>query len=258
MGMKISILYLGKMEFPKFRLVDWKDEGAMVQSPAVAILIQHPTLGNILYDTGNCEDFSAVYTEDMLHDYPITEMISIREALAQKGLTPDDIDLIILSHLHFDHAGGLKHFVGTKAIRRVLVSEADLKNAYWSVMTGNGGAYIRSLFDVEGIQFQTIRETTKLAEDLELFIQASHTPGVIGMVLKTDHHGTILTTSDTIYTAESYEKELPPGGTINKTTDEFFDNLKRIKEMEKVYHATLLFGHDYDQIMDWVAKGVID
>ena len=39
MGMKISILYLGKMEFPKFRLVDWKDEGAMVQSPAVAILI---------------------------------------------------------------------------------------------------------------------------------------------------------------------------------------------------------------------------
>ena len=38
----------------------------------------------------------------------------------------------------------------------------------------------------------------------------------------------------------------------------FFDNLKRIKEMEKAYHATLLFGHDYDQIMDWVAKGVID
>ena len=63
-------------------------------------------LGNILYDTGNCEDFSAVYTEEMLHDYPITEMISIQEALAQKGLTPDDIDLIILSHLHFDHAGG--------------------------------------------------------------------------------------------------------------------------------------------------------
>ena len=81
MGMKISILYLGKMEFPKFRLVDWKDEGAMVQSPAVAILIQHPTLGNILYDTGNCEDFSAVYTEEMLHDYPITEMISIQDAL---------------------------------------------------------------------------------------------------------------------------------------------------------------------------------
>lgn len=53
-------------------------------------------------------------------------------------------------------------------------------------------------------------------------------------------------------------KKSCPRRVHNKTTDEFFDNLKRIKEMEKAYHATLLFGHDYDQIMDWVAKGVID
>lgn len=258
MGLKIRVLYLGRMEFPKFRLIECKSEEDMVKSPAVALLIQHPTLGNLLYDTGNSADFAQIYTQDMLHDYPITEMITIEEALAAHGLTPADIDQIILSHLHFDHAGGLKHFVGTKAIQNVLVSEADLKNAYWSVMTGNGGAYIRSLFDVEGIRFQTINETTRLADDLELFIQASHTPGVIGLVLKTDNHGTILTTSDTVYTADSYREELPPGGTINKTTDEFFDNLKRIKAMEKELDATLLFGHDFDQIMEWVDKGVID
>lgn len=258
MGMKISALYLGKMEFPKFRLVDCPDQEEMVASPAVALLIQHPTLGNILYDTGNCEDFSQVYTPEMLHDYPITEMVNIKQALAAKGLTPEDIDLIILSHLHFDHAGGLKHFVGTKAIQKVMVSEADLKNAYWSVMTGNGGAYIRSLFDVEGIRFQTINQDTQLADDLTLFLQEAHTPGVIGMILKTEHHGTILTTSDALYTAESYEKATPPGGTINKTTDEFFDNLKKIQQMQKEYNATLLFGHDYDQIMDWVSKGEID
>ena len=46
----------------------------------------------------------------------------------QKGLTPDDIDLIILSHLHFDHAGA-EALCGDQGIRRVLVSEADLKNA---------------------------------------------------------------------------------------------------------------------------------
>ena len=258
MGMKISVLYLGKMEFPHFRLVDDPDESVMVQSPAMAILIQHPTLGNVLYDTGNCPDFQRVYTTEMLHDYPITECVSIKDALAAKGLTPGDIDRIILSHLHFDHAGGLGDFVGTKAIRRVMVSEADLKNAYFSVMTGKGGAYIRSLFDVEGIQFEAINETTELAEDLTLFIQNAHTPGVIGMVLKTQNHGTILTTSDTLYTQESYDTATPPGGTINRTTDEFFDNLKRIKAMEETYHATLLFGHDYDQIMAWVEKGWID
>ena len=79
MGMKIHVLYLGKMEFPRFRLVECQNEETMVVSPAVAILIQHPTLGNILYDTGNSEDFLQVYTKEMLHDYPITENITIVE-----------------------------------------------------------------------------------------------------------------------------------------------------------------------------------
>ena len=256
--MKISVLYLGRMEFPRFRLVQTEDQREMVKSPAVAVLIEHPELGNVLYDTGNSPDYASVYTEDMLHDYPLTECVSIKDALAEKGLTPDDIDLIILSHLHFDHAGGLKDFVGTKAIKKVLVAQEDLKNAYFSVMTGNGGAYIRSLFDVEGVCFQTINETTKLAEDLTLFVQESHTPGVIGMILKTKNNGTIITTSDAVYTADSYHQELPPGGTINKTTSEFFDNLARIKAMEREYNATLLFGHDYDQILEWSAKGWIE
>lgn len=54
------------------------------------------------------------------------------------------------------------------------------------------------------------------------------------------------------------KKSCPPAGPSTRQPMSFFDNLKRIKEMEKAYHATLLFGHDYDQIMDWVAKGVID
>lgn len=258
MGMKVHVLYLGKMEFPKFRLVECPDEAEMVVSPAAALLIQHPTLGNVLYDTGNNDRFAELYSAEMLHNYPVTECITIEQALAEKGLTPGDIDLLILSHLHFDHAGGLRYFVGTKAIRNVIVSEADLKEAYFSVMTGNPGAYTRALFDVEGIQFRAIHETTKLAEDLTLFIQKSHTPGVIGLILKTEHHGNIIATSDTLYTAQSYRDQLPPGGTINKTTDEFFENAARIRELEKEYDATLLFGHDYDQIMDWSQNGPID
>lgn len=258
MGMRFSVLYLGQMEFPLFRLVDTKDESVMVKSPAAALLIQHPTLGNILYDTGNSPAYETVYTEAMLHDYPITKLVTVRDALAEKGLTPADIDLLILSHLHFDHAGGMKDFVGTKAIRNVLVSEPDLKNAYFSVMTGSGGAYIRSLFDVEGVQFQTINGNTRLADDLELFVQNAHTPGVIGMVMKTENHGTFIATSDTLYTGASFRTATPPGGTINKTTDEFFENLARIKAMKEAHNAALLFGHDYDQIMAYRDMGWID
>ena len=93
MGLKLRVLYLGKMEFPRFRLVECDNEATMVVSPAVALLIQHPTLGNILYDTGNSADFLKTYTPEMLHNYPITEMITIEEALAKEGLT-----MLVVTH----------------------------------------------------------------------------------------------------------------------------------------------------------------
>ena len=65
-----------------------------------------------------------------------------------------DIDIIILSHLHFDHAGGLRYFRRTKAIQSVWVAEEELKNAWYEVMTGRQGSYIRELFDVEGIVYR--------------------------------------------------------------------------------------------------------
>lgn len=255
--MKLSVLYLGRVECLRLHLVACKDTAQMIRSPMFAVLIQHPTLGNLLYDTGNSPFYSSLYTEDIQTTYPIIEYISIEDALAAKGLKPADIDMLILSHLHFDHVGGLQYFAGTKALRNVVVSEAELKNAYFSVMTGEEGAYVKSLFDLDGVRYQPISGTVKLADDLTLFVQQSHTPGVIGLILKTQKYGTVIATSDTVYTADSYQLALPPGGKINKTQSEFFDNLTRLKEMEQKEHATMLFGHDFDQAMAWIKEGWI-
>lgn len=255
--MKINILYLGRLECKKYLLVDCPDGQKDIFSPISAILIQHPDLGNILYDTGNSPLYATDYPDQVLDTYPVGEFISIESALAEHGLTVNDIDMLILSHLHFDHVGGLGYFRNTKALKNVYVSEAELKNAYWQVMTNQAGAYAKDLFDVEGIVYHTLSQDTMLADDLNLFIQKSHTPGVLGMVLSTQSRGTVLVTSDTVYTRENYEKELPPGGKINKTRGEFYENLKLLKEMKEKKNATLLFGHDYEQIKEWSEEGVI-
>lgn len=249
--MKISVLYLGRIECKKDELIQCNNKEQMIKSPISAILLQHPVLGNILYDTGNSPFYSSEYSKKTLETYPIPEYISIEEALKKEGLCPCDIDMIILSHLHFDHVGGLKYFQGTKAINNVLVSEEELKNAYYQVMTGNPGAYVKSLFDLEKVQYKTIKEDIALADDVKLFIQNSHTPGLIGMQLISKSKGNIIVTGDTIYTRENYEKELPPGGSINKTQKEFFDNLKIIKEMARQNSAMVFFGHDYEQVINF-------
>ncbi len=247
--MKINVLYLGKIECKCDNLVQNKDESVMIKSPINAILIRHPKLGNIIYDTGNSPDYEHEYPSSVLETYPITEFISVEEALHLHGLGVDDIDQIILSHLHFDHAGGLRYFKGTKAFQNIIVAEDELKGACFSVMTGDGGAYVKSLFDLDGIRFTTYQKELRLAEDLLLFAQRSHTMGCTGMVLNTKAQGNFIVTSDTVYTQDSYKRELPPGGSINATTEEFFTNLKMIKKMQSDLNAKLIYGHDFEQVM---------
>lgn len=244
--MKIQVLYLGKLECFKYHLVKCENNKEQILSPISAVLIQHPILGNILYDTGNSPYYSTQYPAHVLDTYPVTEFISIKDALCEVGLTVNDIDMIIMSHLHFDHAGGLQYFKGTKAIKNVIVSKAELENAQNA--PEKNGAYVKELFSVEGIEFHTISNNTRIADDIELFIQQSHTPGVIGLLLLGISGKNMIFTSDTIYTKESFHRELPPGGTINKTDQEFFDNLKIIKKMQQDYQAELFFGHDYEQV----------
>lgn len=65
----------------------------------------------ILVDTGNGEDFKAKYGEKLGSHF--SEMYglekegpSLKKSLQQLGVSPSDITDVILTHLHFDHAGG--------------------------------------------------------------------------------------------------------------------------------------------------------
>ncbi len=56
----------------------------------------------ILIDTGNGTKFSS--KEKDIFD--LEDRSVLTESLKEKGLRPEDIDIVVLSHLHFDHAGG--------------------------------------------------------------------------------------------------------------------------------------------------------
>ena len=247
-GIRFSVLYLGRMECRKLYLVDDDDPEEMIKSPVSALLIQHPKLGNILVDTGNSPYYHGEYSRETQTTYPIVEYISIEQALWEKGLTVDDIDRIILTHLHFDHAGGLHYFMKSKAFHHVLVAEEELKNAFFSVMTGDDGAYVKELFDLEGIRYETYRDKLELSDDLVLFAQKCHTPACTGLIIRTGSGKVVIDTSDAVYTRESYEARIAPGGHINKTREEFFANLDALEQIRKQYGGEFLYGHDYDQI----------
>ena len=51
---------------------------------------------------------------------------AIDEQLEERGIRPRDLDLVLLSHLHCDHADGLHHL---KEAPRILVSAPELRAA---------------------------------------------------------------------------------------------------------------------------------
>lgn len=94
--------------------------GEKREFPAMAALIQHRRLGNILFDTGYSE---AIYQGGLFHKlYRLLNPVhvgpeqTIDERLKADGISPESIGTIILSHAHPDHIGGLKKFSGYRLV----------------------------------------------------------------------------------------------------------------------------------------------
>lgn len=82
--------------------------------PALAVLIQHRELGNILYDTGYSKliykNHVVSFLYNLLNRTYVEDADVIVSKLEKDKITPQSIKRIILSHAHPDHMAGLKLF----------------------------------------------------------------------------------------------------------------------------------------------------
>lgn len=86
------------------------DEKNRIPMEARALLLKSADR-NVLIDCGNGSDFVAKYGEKLgtkfAELYNVTnEGPSLLKSLSQHGVSPEQITDVILTHLHFDHAGG--------------------------------------------------------------------------------------------------------------------------------------------------------
>ncbi len=88
----------------------------IVKFPSLCALIEHPTRGYILFDTGySPRVFEAARSWPYrLYTWvtPITcsEEDSAFHAIAKRGIDPHDVATVFLSHFHADHLGGVRDF----------------------------------------------------------------------------------------------------------------------------------------------------
>lgn len=86
------------------------DEKNRIPMEARALLLKSPGC-NIVIDCGNGQDFVKKYGEKLGNKFAEMYNIdpngpSLLNSLKKHGLNPEDVHHVILTHLHFDHAGG--------------------------------------------------------------------------------------------------------------------------------------------------------
>ena len=93
-----------------------------IEFPSLVAVIRHPNLGVVLFDTGYAPRFATATARwpyrlySLLLPVSCTPWDTVLTQLADRGIEPDHVRTIVLSHLHGDHVGGLRDFPSARIL----------------------------------------------------------------------------------------------------------------------------------------------
>jgi glyoxylase-like metal-dependent hydrolase (beta-lactamase superfamily II) len=241
--MKMHVLSGGRVRLKRSIYFPDADRAETIDVPVSCFLMRHKQ-GNVLFDSG-CHPsviddapgrwggLARVMTPIFSHDQ------SLIAQLEGVGLRPDDIDVVVNSHLHPDHCGCNAFFKRATIVCHAGELEA-VKAANAAVM-----GYLAADWD-HPMPFDTIEAQRDLYGDdrIVLIPLPGHTPGTIGALVNLDRSGSFLLASDSISLRASYDRNIIPRNTwsaehLNRT----FQEIRRIEASG----ATIVCGHDEAQ-----------
>lgn len=255
--MKVHILDTGTMEADRTWLLlaphtviktreHKNDPRAWGQVPTHAVYIDHPD-GKILWDTGVPRNWQTHWEPTGFHEFfpvlddPEGDSGYLDSSLSQMGLAPDDIDILVLSHLHFDHAANARMFDNGKT--RIVTSQAELDGV--ADITGyNKGAHIPD--DYKGLNIGGITGDDEIVPGVSVIQTPGHTWGTMSLRVDLPNEGTKIFTSDAVYMEESYG-DPPVGAAIVWSSLDWLASVEKLKRIEQETGAEMIFGHDEGQ-----------
>jgi glyoxylase-like metal-dependent hydrolase (beta-lactamase superfamily II) len=173
-GSVVKLLSDGYFEIDLGLLIYGKTQyyGIKYMAALKPLLIITPTGQRILVDTGIGE-LPPKYTKY----YKLERKVTLIDSLRNLDINPDDISVVVNTHLHFDHCGNNKLFKNAK----FYVQTVELEYARNPDRFQKGG-YVPELFDV--VNYTTINGEFDVAPGIRVIPTPGHTPGHQSVIVK--------------------------------------------------------------------------
>ena len=194
--------------------------------------------GWILYDTGWAPEAVPVLVE-LGMDPEISDSNSAVGQLKKIGVSPSDVTKIVMSHLHVDHAGGLRDFPDARVfVQKDEIAYALYPNSFQAL------TYFQDAFTHPNVQWEVMEGDGVILPGLTAVLANGHTPGLQGLVVELPESGFILLCSDACYLRENFEQGLPPGNAWDPVLAQYA--LKRYQALQALLGARCFPGHEYE------------
>lgn len=238
MSVQLYAFTCGWLTIPRAFMLQGED--GLIKVPVPSYLIVHPR-GRALFDSGLHAATLAdpvAHVGEMLaryHDFHFHPGEEVSARLAAFGLAAGDIDVVINSHLHFDHCGGN----GQLPNADILIQRRELEHAR-AVESTNG--YLLGDWDTG----QTLRivdgEHDVFGDGAVVCLPThGHTPGHQSLRVRTELGGEFILCGDACYLRDSLEKLRTPGVIADR--EAALAVFHRLREMQ-ARGATIMYGHD--------------
>lgn len=220
--------------------------------PIYTWVIDHPE-GVIVVDTGETAKTSDPTYFPRWHPYYrgsvrmyVKPEEEIGPQLATMGIRQEDVKMLVLTHFHTDHAGGLYHFPGSQ----ILVSGSDfqLSSGFVGRLLGYLPNHWPKWFDPTPIAFDResfgpfdqMYSVTK-AGDVIIVPTPGHTPGHVSVMVKSEDV-TYCLAGDTSYNQRLLLEMIPDGVSPNAVVT--LETMDRILTYAKSQPLVYLPSHD--------------
>jgi N-acyl homoserine lactone hydrolase len=248
---RVIPLIVGWERLPKSYSVHGDASGAQLVEPVPALVLETDT-GYTLLDTG--------INTALIRDRPLYERLHgrnhaivpilppgdgepLERALAAHGIALGDIERIYLSHLHNDHAGGLRLFDRSVP---VWVQRSELEYGLGDHPFPERHGMFRIDFDDPDIDWRLLDGDSELADGIEAVLTPGHTPGHQSFVIEQADGTGFVFAFDAADLRENVESELAVGGFVHCQAEDTIEPIRHLKRIAAARGYRVIPGHDPD------------